>query len=126
MSKAEEIQRLRAFVASLPPGTYLGPWLLAVLPQVEADMRGDIFPSVTPSDTRLRCEEMEKQAAEMAAGIIAKGKRDAAALVAAADQAGREKIARVRERCASLVRAIRSVSSAADAVLSADSKLEIA
>jgi hypothetical protein len=126
MSKADEIGMLRAFVASLPPGSYLGPWLLSVLPEIEADMKGDIFPSVTPEDTRKRCDAIEKQAAEVAARVIEKGKREAAALVAAADQAGREKVARVRERCASLVRAIRSVSSAADAVLSADSKLEIA
>lgn len=125
MSKAEELETLRRFAASLPAGSYLAGWLLAVLPTIEADMRGDIFPSVTPAETRALCADLEKQATERAAELVHRGELAAAARLRACDDECKAKIARVRERCAALVRAVRSVSSAADSVLDAETKLKI-
>lgn len=43
MNKATELDRLRAFVATMPD-TYIGDWLAAELPKIEMAIRGDLCP----------------------------------------------------------------------------------
>jgi hypothetical protein len=64
MTKAQEIEALRAFAESLPENTYLRPWLRDVLPIVERDITSDFFPSpFSPSEwKRERMDAAEHQA----------------------------------------------------------------
>jgi hypothetical protein len=64
MTKAQEIEALKAFAESLPQNTYLRPWLMDILPIVERDITSDYFPSpFTPSEwKRERMDAAEHQA----------------------------------------------------------------
>jgi len=54
-SKAQEIQILRDAITTLGADTYLGPWLGALVDEVERDIRGDLFPCRTLRDTQAEC-----------------------------------------------------------------------
>lgn len=86
MNKAEEIEALSAFAAALPVDSYLRGWLGSVLPYIISDIRSDIFPTATPSQTAERCAAMEKQAAEKCAELLASAEKKAAALVKRAEE----------------------------------------
>lgn len=85
MNKAEEIEALSAFAASLPVDSYLRGWLGAVLPYIVSDITNDIFPSVTPAETAARCAELEKQGVTRVAELIEQAQRKAAGIVADAE-----------------------------------------
>lgn len=51
-TKAQELDLLRALATELGPQSYLGPWILDVLPEIEADIRADLPPVVSWSDLR--------------------------------------------------------------------------
>ncbi len=46
LSKQEELDRLDAFIASLPEDTYLRPALTSFRPYIERDMRSDFIPDL--------------------------------------------------------------------------------
>jgi hypothetical protein len=88
MTKAEELNAVKNFTASLPTDSYLRPWLESVLPEIEADIRSD-FP-VSPSfklarvecdrivnDTRRHCDGVRQRAEQEAAHIIAQARKEA-------------------------------------------------
>jgi hypothetical protein len=64
MTKAEEIQAVKDFTASLPKDSYLRPWLESSLPEIEADIRSDFMVSPSITAARKECQRMidaEKQ-----------------------------------------------------------------
>jgi hypothetical protein len=84
MTKTQEIERLKEFANSLGEDSYLGEWLKYVLPEVEMDIRSDIIPYVTPSQTRKASEEIIQDAKERAAGILKSANEEKKRLVDAA------------------------------------------
>lgn len=62
MNKQQELAALDSFIASLPPDTYLGPWLSQVRHEVESCLRSDIFPEVSLKETGARMQETIRQA----------------------------------------------------------------
>lgn len=74
MTKAQEIHRLEAFIASLPNDTYLRPWLAAVLPEVRDALQQDILPQETVLGPAA-CYEAIAKAREEANSIIANATR---------------------------------------------------
>ena len=87
MTKAQECAALRAFNDALPADSYLRRWLDGVLPEVESNIKSDIFPWVTPKDTVAQCAKMVDEAEIMAAK-----KLQAAAQQADAKLANTEKL----------------------------------
>ena len=60
MTKNDELSILRDAIARLGPHSYLGPWLEDQLPWIESDMRSDIPPMSSYSQSRaVRAEELE-------------------------------------------------------------------
>jgi hypothetical protein len=60
MTKNEELEILRDTISRLGPNSYLGPWLEDQLPWIESDMRSDIPPMSSYSQSRaVRAEELE-------------------------------------------------------------------
>lgn len=84
MTKAEELSALNAFVASLPHGTYLRPWLAKVQAEVEWLVRGDIFPDIDLAGAAKDASKIRAEAAEQAAGIRQKAEQEAERIIASA------------------------------------------
>jgi len=81
MTKTEEIARFASLISAFPADSYIRPWLMSIREQVEADIRGDIFPSVTPAETRAAIAAESQRATERAAEIIATAEQKAARIV---------------------------------------------
>lgn len=69
-TKAQEIEILRDTVKRLGPDTYTGPWLAAVVGEVESQIRSDYFPSITLTESREKCETLIAEATRKAQSII--------------------------------------------------------
>ena len=50
MTKNDELEIIRATAEKLGPNSYLGPWLLQLLPELESHMRADIRPMICIAD----------------------------------------------------------------------------
>ena len=74
MSKAQEIEILRECVEKLGRDSYCGPWLQDQIPFIEHDMRCDILPTPTWTESR-----------QLHEGHLALAKDQAARLVKAAE-----------------------------------------
>jgi hypothetical protein len=73
LSKIAELEALAAFRATLPADplqSYLGNWLDAAMPTIASDIRNDIFPTITPAQTRAECAELKKDAEARADAIL--------------------------------------------------------
>lgn len=57
MTKDQELDIIREAISKLGQDSYLGPWLKYVIKSVEMDIRGDVRPAITPSDSLKMCEE---------------------------------------------------------------------
>jgi hypothetical protein len=78
MTKQQEIAALRAFVEALPENTYLRPWLESIKPEIERELRCDMFPEHTPISW---AEAVRKQAQDEAQRITDAAHREAAAII---------------------------------------------
>ena len=58
MTKAQEINVIKEFTASLPKDSYLRPWLESSLPEIEADIRNDFPVSPSIALARVECNRM--------------------------------------------------------------------
>ncbi len=85
MTKTEEIARFASLISAFPADSYIRPWLMSIREQVEADIRGDIFPTQTPADTRAMMAEEINRARDQAAGMIDTATIRAAAIVKTAE-----------------------------------------
>jgi hypothetical protein len=94
MDKQTEIHLLRTCAETLGPDSYCGPWLMDQIPQIESDIRSDLFPTMTYAETR--AEEIGAEAGRNTAlwviqdtwgGRVTRGeKRAAAAFLRALDE----------------------------------------
>ena len=50
MTKNDELAIIRATAEKLGPNSYLGPWLLQLLPELESHMRADVRPMIRIAD----------------------------------------------------------------------------
>ena len=92
MTKEQEIAIIREFAAFLGGNSYFGPLLNELLPSIERDIRGDIFPSLSLYDIRKEAEETRKVSKDEAARIIDNANANAQRIV----NAGRETVDRIR------------------------------
>jgi|GEM_PF-2844009 len=67
MTKAQEIQALKAYAEQLPADTYTRPMLLGMLGQLERDLAADFIPDPLPQLHQLQrdLDQMKKQRAAM-------------------------------------------------------------
>ena len=106
MTKTEEIARFASLISAFPVDSYIRPWLLSIREQVEADIRGDIFPSVTPAETRALLAAETQRATERAAEIIATAQEKAARIAKDAEsyaQTVRDRLTYERRRVLSAI-----------------------
>ncbi len=66
MTKNQEIETLRAFIATLPEASYLRPWLTDILPDIQREIACDYIPAISPTILR---EEAEKRRAKFTAYV---------------------------------------------------------
>lgn len=120
MTKAEEMQRFDAFVATLPQDSYLRPWLSSIRDEVEKDLRTDIFPTATPGETWERCRKIRKDAADHIRKIrqshdaevsrmLSEAKEKADAIVKRADREAEEIRSSLRSDLQQLRRSINAI-----------------
>jgi cell division septum initiation protein DivIVA len=70
MTKNDEIETLRKTAEKLGANSYCGPWLESQIPFIEHDMRCDIMPNASWSETRRLHDGMLNTAREQANYII--------------------------------------------------------
>jgi hypothetical protein len=81
MTKAEEINVVKNFTASLPADSYLRPWLESVLPEIEADIRSDFPVSPSLKFARVECDRMVNDTRQHCAGVRQRADQEAARLI---------------------------------------------
>ena len=77
MTKNDEIQILLACAEKLGRDSYCGPWLADQIPFVESDMRSDILPTPTWSESRRMHDNTLASAREQAANILKSANEEA-------------------------------------------------
>lgn len=80
MLKSEEIAILREAAKKLGPNSYIGPWLLEVIPQVEWAIKSDFLPDVevaTVQDSTREAARIVNDAVNTASFTIEAAKRRA-------------------------------------------------
>ena len=88
MTKDQELAAISAFTRSLPPNTYLRPWLDAVLPEIARSLQSDILPEpgaiLGPAacyhaitEARRKCDTMLRDARRTGNEIVDRAKGDA-------------------------------------------------
>jgi hypothetical protein len=82
MTKQNEIDTLLACAKTLSGDSYCGPWLLDQIPFIEHDMRSDILPTPTWSESRRMHDSTLANAREQAANILKNAKEEAEKLKA--------------------------------------------
>jgi cell division septum initiation protein DivIVA len=70
MNKQDELETLRETAEKLGPNSYCGDWLLDQLPYIENDMRSDLLPQTSWTETRKLEQNTLALAKEQAARII--------------------------------------------------------
>jgi hypothetical protein len=89
MTKNEELQALRDLVTRLGANSYVGPWLADQIPAIEKDIRSDMLPQVSYSETKQHAADTIA-AAEMRAKEITDAAREESMRIM--DQTQRAKI----------------------------------
>ena len=90
MTKHDEIETLRTCAHTLGADSYCGPWLLDQIPAIESDIRADLLPMLTYSDSRLAQEQMREQAKADCERMLAQAKKEADQIRAHAEKFDRE------------------------------------
>lgn len=94
-TKAEELAAVRALADQLGPNSYLGPWLADALPWLADQLQNDYMPqrarAMAEEAARVRAaaygiaDGIRKEARQLAAADREQGRKEAAALIAAAE-----------------------------------------
>ena len=74
MTKQQEIEAIRGFIATLPVDSYIRPWLDNVLPEVESEIRNDFMVSPSLRATRLQCDALLADTQAQCQEMLAKAK----------------------------------------------------
>ena len=77
MNKQDEIETLRKTAEKLGENSYCGPWLLDQIPQIEQDIRSDLFPLTTWTESR-RIQDQHIANAKTQAEFLLKQAKDKA------------------------------------------------
>lgn len=59
MTKQQEIEALQQLATALGPDSYVGPWLLSALPDIEADIKSDLPPAISWQESQKLRREPE-------------------------------------------------------------------
>ena len=102
MTKALEMEHLRAFIQSLPKDTYLRPWLEENLALIERDITDDFCISPSVTESMKTAQRTIKEGQTSAEAIIAAAHAKAAKIVEAAE-AQSENTERVQRRVANFL-----------------------
>jgi hypothetical protein len=86
MTKNDEIKAISTFANSLPADTYLKPWLVSLLPEIERELTSDFIPSFSLAERKKQCDEMTSAATERAAEIISRAEKQAAEIISRAER----------------------------------------
>ena len=86
MTKQDEIYLLTTCAETLGSDSYCGPWLKDQIPFVEHDIRCDIFPNASWSDTRRLHDGMIATAKEHAENIVKAANEKAAGIIKDAEK----------------------------------------
>lgn len=81
-TKSQEIDALRQLAQSLGPNSYCGPWLLANLPRIEADIRSDFPPCPSWEGSRRDAQEILAEAKREADQILVRARKQSDDLIA--------------------------------------------
>jgi hypothetical protein len=81
MTKNDEIQALMELAHKLGGNSYCGPWLESQIPFIEHDIRCDIFPNASWSETRRLHDGMIATAKEHAENIVKAANEKAAGII---------------------------------------------
>jgi hypothetical protein len=86
MTKHDEIQALMELAHKLGSDSYCGPWLDSQIPFIEHDMRCDILPTSSWSETRRLHDGMLNTAREQAQYIIKSANEEGGKIMAQAQR----------------------------------------
>ena len=86
MTKNDEIQALMELAHKLGANSYCGPWLESQIPYIEHDMRCDILPTSSWSETRRLHDGMLDTAKQQANYIIKAANEEAGKIMAQAQR----------------------------------------
>jgi hypothetical protein len=85
MTKQNEIETLLACAKTLGGDSYCGPWLLDQIPFIESDIRSDILPTQSWTETRRLHDEILADARKHAAEIVKTAEEKAARIATQAE-----------------------------------------
>jgi len=86
MTKHDEIQGIMELAHKLGSNSYCGPWLESQIPFIEHDMRCDIMPTPSWSETRRLHDGMLATAREHAENIVKAANEKAAGIIKDAEK----------------------------------------
>lgn len=86
MTKASELSIVDEAIHQLGKDTYLGPWLREVRAVLEADIRSDIFPTISLVDAKKQAADIVAEAQLKAEEIIQAAKAKAESIEKQADK----------------------------------------
>jgi hypothetical protein len=81
VTKTNELTILDRAITELGPQSYLGPWLSSVRHDVIANIRGDLEPTMLPSEALRQAADIMRAANDVAAETTATAQQQAAALI---------------------------------------------
>lgn len=77
MTKKQEIAHFNAFIKTLGPDSYIGPWLQSVKGNVELMIQSDLFPDILPSQTAEIIRKQREEADNDCKGKIERATKEA-------------------------------------------------
>lgn len=98
MTKDNELDVLKRAIVELGPDSYLGPWLKAALPAIEADIRSDFSPNVIlPGEANAEGTRIIEAAKRTAAQMVAQAQAETEKIKEAANNDVRDLFRRAAE-----------------------------
>jgi hypothetical protein len=106
MTKQNELETLLQCANKLGGDSYCGPWLMDQIPFIESDIRSDIIPTQSWSETRRLHDEMLAEARKHASEIVKTAEDKAARIASQAEKHAasvRESLRRDLQRAADIL-----------------------
>jgi len=86
MNKSEELAAFHAFRRSMPPASYLRPWLDSIADEIESSLTSDYFPCASIHEAQKQAAAILQDARAHAAEVTQTAKDQAAKETAAASK----------------------------------------
>jgi hypothetical protein len=106
MTKQNELETLFECAKKLGGDSYCGPWLMDQIPYIQSDIRSDMLPTQTWTETRRLHDEMLTEARKQAAEIVKTAEEKAARIASQAETHAvgvRESLRRDLQRAADIL-----------------------